>query len=153
MKKSILVVALSGFAMIASVTSCSTSGEKVEAAKEDVKEAEDDLSDSKKDLKEANKEYQKDVEIYRMVIATKIVSNDEAISKYKEMIKTETKESKVKHQKQIDELEQKNKDLKNKMETYKSNNRENWEDFKKEFSHDMDELGAALKDLVTKNVK
>ncbi len=40
-----------------------------------------------------------------------------------------------------------------KMNDYKANGKENWEIFKKEFNHDMDELGKAFKDLTVKNVK
>jgi hypothetical protein len=40
-----------------------------------------------------------------------------------------------------------------KMDNYKADSKENWEKFKVEFSRDMDELGAAFKDLTVKNVK
>ena len=50
----------------------------------------------------------------------------------------------------IENLEQKNKDLKIKLETYETNHSD-WETFKREFNHDMDELGKALKDLTVDN--
>jgi hypothetical protein len=39
------------------------------------------------------------------------------------------------------------------MEDYKVDTKEQWESFKTEFSHDMDEMGKAFKDLTVKNVK
>ncbi len=43
--------------------------------------------------------------------------------------------------------------MKIKMDNYKEDGKEKWEAFKSEFSHDMDELGSALKDLTVNNVK
>ena len=56
-------------------------------------------------------------------------------------------------EKKIDELEQKNSELKKRLDDYKADGKEKWEKFKAEFSHDMDELGKAFKDLTVKNVK
>lgn len=52
--------------------------------------------------------------------------------------------------KKIANLEQKNKDLKSKLETYETN-QSDWEQFKREFNHDMDALGKAFKDLTVNN--
>jgi len=52
--------------------------------------------------------------------------------------------------KKIENIEQKNKDLKLKLETYETN-QSDWETFKREFNHDMDELGKAFKDLTVDN--
>ncbi|MFN0047523.1 MAG: hypothetical protein ACKVOU_00200 [Cytophagales bacterium] len=43
--------------------------------------------------------------------------------------------------------------MKKKMDDYKEDGKENWEKFKTEFNHDMDEIGNAFKDLTVKNVK
>ena len=50
-------------------------------------------------------------------------------------------------------LEVKNSDMRMRMDNYKEDGKDNWETFKTEFSHDMDELGKAFKDLTVKNVK
>jgi hypothetical protein len=39
------------------------------------------------------------------------------------------------------------------LESYKDEGKEKWESFKKEFNHDMDELGKSIKDLFKDNVK
>ncbi|MBA3707137.1 MAG: hypothetical protein H0W84_14905 [Bacteroidetes bacterium] len=60
----------------------------------------------------------------------------------------------TKYDKRINELEQKNKDLKKRMADYnEQDGKSNWQLFKTEFTHDMDELGNALKDLTVRNTK
>lgn len=41
--------------------------------------------------------------------------------------------------------------MKKKLESYNEQGKEKWEIFKKNFSHDMDELGKSFKDLTTKS--
>ena len=43
--------------------------------------------------------------------------------------------------------------LKKKLDDYKATGKEDWESFKKEFNHDMDELGKAFKNFSINNVK
>jgi hypothetical protein len=40
-----------------------------------------------------------------------------------------------------------------KMANYKADSQEQWESFKSEFTHDMDEMEKAVKDLTVNNVK
>jgi F0F1-type ATP synthase membrane subunit b/b' len=146
MKKSILAIVASFFVAGAILTSCNTSAEKVENAQNNVKEA-------NKDLDKANQEYLEDVENYRKETASKISANYQSIVDFNAKIEHETKKVKANYKKKITELEQKNTDMKKKMDDYKIEGKENWEKFKAEFSHDMDELGKAFKDLTVKNVK
>ena len=44
-------------------------------------------------------------------------------------------------------------DMKKAMADYKAEGKANWISFKEEFNHDMEEFGAAFKDLTVKNVK
>lgn len=55
-------------------------------------------------------------------------------------------------QEKIVKLEQKSNILRAKIESYESNQTD-WESFKREFNHDMEELGDAFKDLTTDNEK
>jgi len=52
--------------------------------------------------------------------------------------------------KKIDALEQKNRDMRNRIAAYEKS-QSDWESFKREFNHDMDELGQAFKDLTVDN--
>ncbi len=55
-------------------------------------------------------------------------------------------------QKRINALEEKNNNLKAKIKTFESD-QSDWESFKREFNHDMDELGEAFKNLTIDNKK
>jgi hypothetical protein len=54
------------------------------------------------------------------------------------------------YEKKIEILEQQNKDLKKRIEDYETS-QSDWEKFKSEFNHDMEELGKALKDFTVDN--
>ena len=146
MKKLLIGVSAFLFVAISLVTSCNSSENKVQEGKTDVMEAE-------VDLKEANEDYLTDIENYKKETADKIAENDKRIAEFKTQIALKRKEFKVEYQKEIDKLEKENNDMKNKMDGYQESGKENWEKFKMEFSHDMDEMGQAFKDLTVKNVK
>ena len=146
MKKSILALAASALITGAFLTSCNTPAKKVENAENEVKEA-------NKELDKANEEYLADIESYRKETADKIAANDRSIAEFNARIKREKMDAKADYKKKIAELEQKNSDMKKKMDDYKAEGKENWEKFKAEFSHDMEEIGKAFKDLTVKNVK
>lgn len=146
MKKSILLFAASTFVIGAIFTSCNTPAEKVENAQENATEANEELN-------KANAAYLEDVENYRRITAEKIAANDKSIADFDARIEKEKKSVKDEYKKKIAELEQKNSDMKKKMADYKMDGKEQWEKFKTEFSHDMDELGNAFNDLTVKNVK
>ncbi len=59
-------------------------------------------------------------------------------------------ENKANYDKQVAALELKNTELKMKLTNYKEDN--NWEAFKTEFNHEMNELGKAVGDLTVKSV-
>jgi cell shape-determining protein MreC len=54
--------------------------------------------------------------------------------------------------KKIANLEQQNKEMRARLEAYEKS-QSNWESFKREFNHDMDAIGQALKDLTVDNKK
>lgn len=145
-KKSILALTVATLISGAIVTSCNSVAEKVENAQDGVKEAHDDLD-------KANQEYLEDVLNYRKEAANKISTNEQSIVQFKSRIELEKKEAKDDYKKKIAVLEQKNSDMKKRMDDYKVEGKEKWKIFKTEFSRDMDELGNAFKDLTVKNVK
>ncbi len=124
-----------------------------ESSEKKVDVAQDEVTKAKEDLDAANAEYLADVEAYRKEKADLIAANDSSIVALKLKIANEKKDVKADYEKKITELEQKNKDLKVKMDDYNDEGKEKWESFKREFSHDMDELGNALKDLTVNNKK
>lgn len=146
MKKSVLVLAVGTIFMGSLVTSCSTPAEKVENAQENVVEANEKLDD-------ANEDYLTDVAAYRMETADKIAANEKSLAEFKLRIASEKQEAREDYNKKLAELEQKNADMKKKLDDYKADGKENWEKFKVEYNHDMDGLGNAFRDVTVKNSK
>lgn len=144
MKKSILVTTLFVSALI--VGACSSPSKKVEDAKTDVVEA-------NKELDDAQAEYMADMAKYKTETAEKIVANELIIKDFNARIASQKIDAQVEYKQKVASLEQKNTDMKKKIDDYKLDGKENWEKFKTEFNHDMDELGEAFKDLTVKNVK
>lgn len=146
MKKSILTVVTFALLTGALLTGCNNPSEKVA-------NAEDKLIEANKDLDKANAEYLAEMETYRKEAAAKIAANNESIAAFNARIETEKMEARADYQKKITALEQKNTDMKRRMDGYKAEGKDNWEKFKTEFNRDLEELGKAFKDLTVKNVK
>ncbi|MEK6782699.1 MAG: peptidase M23 [Bacteroidota bacterium] len=145
MKKSILTLAAFAFITGAVITSCNTPAEKVEIAQDNVTAANDDLD-------KANTEYLVDIENYRKEVAAKIATNDKSIAEFNARIESKKEAAKADYKKKVAELEQKNTDIKRRLDEYKAEGKNNWKIFKIEFSRDLEELGKAFKDLAIKNV-
>ena len=128
------------------LSSCSSSAEKVEQAQEKVAAANQSLD-------KANADYVAAVEKYRRETAAIIATNNESIAAFNARIESEKMEARADYQKKIATLEQKNTDLKKRLDDYKAEGKNSWEQFKIEFSRDLDELGNAFRDLTVKNVK
>ncbi|MGQ0826782.1 MAG: hypothetical protein ACT4ON_00150 [Bacteroidota bacterium] len=95
-----------------------------------------------------------DVQKFRKEVNEKIKENEKRIAELRTKKSEENQEVKMKYDKKIDALEQKNKELKKKMADYREDGKEtNWQSFKKEFNHDMDELAKALKSVAVDDVK
>ena len=135
-------------------TGCQSSSEKLENANEKVAEAREDLQDAKEDANKvavqvANAEQWKE---FRTETEIKIKNNEIRIGELRAKIKKPGTAMDAEYAKRIDTLEQKNKELKDRMDNYETN-QSDWEAFKREFNHDMDELGQAMKDLTVDNKK
>jgi hypothetical protein len=92
--------------------------------------------------------------IYRLEQEKKIVENDKLIKELKTKKNEVKKEKLINYENKIKELEKKNNELRKKIVVnYKDEGVNKWESFKKEFNHDIDELGQSLKNLFKDNVK
>lgn len=146
MKISNLIITFISITTLAFLVSCKSPAEKVEKAEEEVTEA-------NQNLEKANEEYLNDVEAYRLQTADKIADNEKNIIEFNARIEAKKKDANADYKKKVAELDKKNNDMKKKMADYKASGKENWENFKTEFNHDMDALGQAFKDLSVNNVK
>jgi hypothetical protein len=146
MKKTILSwIALACFTGVM-LTSCNSPVKKVESAQKDVTAA-------KVALDKANAEFVEEVENYRRETESKIKSNNERLADFNTRVLNERREAKADYQKEIAKLEQRNKAMKLRLDSYTLDGEGNWEKFKIEFDRDMEELAKAFKDLSVKNVK
>lgn len=135
-------------AIIASfiIVSCTSPSQKVENAEVDVAEAEENLIQSQND-------YAAEVANFRKETEVKITSNEKIIADIKLSMQNEKKSINEDYQKLVSDLETKNSDMRKKMTDYKDESNEKWQSFQTEFNRDMDELGAAIKNLTINNVK
>jgi hypothetical protein len=86
----------------------------------------------------------------------RISKNDRDIADWKRKMKNEKAEVRAKYDKKIEALEEENWRMRRRMDEYKYDDKSGmsgWEKFKREFNHDMDELGTSLKNLGKDNVK
>lgn len=128
------------------MSSCNSAAEKVSDAKEEVQEAQQDLN-------EANQNYAEQYSKFKIETDAKISANDQMIADLKTYSNAKKKEAKMEYDNAIMEMEQKNNEMKAKMENYKEEGNDNWNAFKEEFNHDMNEIGESLKSLTEKNTK
>ena len=147
MKKIIFAFVVMTFVTAITVVSCKPATKEENEATENAKEANQELIDVKK---AATAEEWK---AFKNSGDSLINKNEEKIAELKLKMKNTGKSIDAKYKDNIEVLEQKNKDLKVKMETYKNDTNADWQSFKSEFNHDMDELGQSLKDFTVDNKK
>jgi outer membrane PBP1 activator LpoA protein len=133
-------------------TSCQSPEQKVGSAQ-------DKVDDAKKDLKTVQNEAEakrisdaEEWKIYKAESAMKIKDNESAIILLKEKMNVAGKKMNAEYLKSVNALEEKNRALQARMDVY-DKGQSDWATYKREFSHDMDELGKALKDLTVDNKK
>ncbi|MBI9069195.1 MAG: hypothetical protein JEZ09_18000 [Salinivirgaceae bacterium] len=142
--KSIIIMALivSG----AFITSCGLSNKKAEKAQDAVENTMDNAV-------EFNKSRNDSIEQYKIESQEKIDNIKQEITDLKAKLKAEKRKDMTIYQNKLDALETKNNELKAKLNEFKDNGQEKWVSFKKEFNHDLDEMGKAIKDIAVNNVK
>lgn len=148
------------FALLISFTSalfftgCQTPAQKVEDAKTNVDNANQDLKDVKKDAmaEEQKMADEKEWTDFKVASEMKIKDNETRITELKAEMKKSGKKLDAAYEKKIVAEEEKNKALETRMTAYHTG-QSDWAEFKREFNHDMDELGQALKDLTVNNKK
>jgi hypothetical protein len=158
MKKSIFILAASIFITISAIfVSCKPStkeGEEERVAHENVQEAEENVQETQEDLAEAKKQANaEEWQSFKNDMNTIIDKNDAKIAELKKEIKNSGKAANDEREKKVDALKEKNEELKIKMKAYKNDANSDWQSFKREFNHDMNELGNSLKDLTVNNKK
>lgn len=149
MKNKFLVLSASAFIAGAILTGCNSPTEKVQKAEEQVDQANKELEQAKKDLEE----YRADSARYMEIAARQIAANQQRIAQLREELSKPGKKAQETISEQIDELEKRNNEIREKVAAYRYVRKEQWESFKKELDHDINELGDALRDFTIDNRK
>ncbi|MFV8271363.1 hypothetical protein ACNQGP_15700 [Flavobacterium sp. GT2N3] len=152
MKKTFFTLAIITLMTGAVLISCQSSTKKEEAAQDNVEDARENLEDAKDELTDARKAAtQEEWETFKKNTNATISENEIRIAKMRDDFKKTSKSIDQEYVKKIEALEQKNNELKIKIETYKNDSKSDWKSFKQECNRDMDELGQALKNLTVNN--
>lgn len=130
--------------------SCETSTQKVENAETKVQESQDNLKVAEQKVADAQAQKNMTDEqliVFKQETELKIKENENRIVELKRQMKSAGKLLDAAYRKNIDALDRKNIEMRDRIDAYKTQNQDDWQRFKSEFTHDMDELGRALKDF------
>jgi hypothetical protein len=97
-----------------------------------------------------------DVEIrdYRTRTEVTLDENDQKIEEYRAKINASTDAKyRARYEGRIDALEEENEELRARLKGYNRERDGDWDSFKSEFQHDMNELGESIKGLFKDEVK
>lgn len=153
MKKQILILAVTTLIGGTMITSCDSSAKKVSDAEEKVEQTKLDAAEAKLDLNKEREDSIMECQQFRTEANEKLVAQQKSIREFRARIAKEKKENRADYEMKLAKIEQKNTDLKKKLDDYQDQGRDKWIAFKGEFNRDMNELGNAFEDLTKKNVK
>ena len=138
MKKIICGLALNVILAGTFLTSCETKQQKVEDAKQDLKDARQDARQE-----ELNAEYP----AYKKEMEERIEGNNRRIADIRaDLAKPGNHPFAEERKKNIDNLEKRNAEMRSRLEAYEKDHSD-WSTFKRNFNHDMDNLGDAFRDF------
>ena len=126
---------------------------RVEEAKADVDIAKDHVDEATQELRLARLDSAKAFSKFKEESNQKLAENDQKIAALKVRMERETKELQVKYKEELDELNQKNDQLKARILENKEATSTKWVAFKHEFNRDLDALGRGISTLANRNAK
>jgi flagellar biosynthesis GTPase FlhF len=154
MKKSTYNLAITMLIAGSVFTSCESQAQKDEKEKNRIETEQKELNERKIEVNAAAQKVA-DAEEWKQFKAAselKIKENEIRIDELKLKKSKPGKMLDELYQNRIEALVTRNKELKERIYSYEKN-QSDWEVFKREFNHDMDELGKALKDFSVDNKK
>jgi F0F1-type ATP synthase membrane subunit b/b' len=145
MKKATLLMTVIAFGVTALFVGCDTPTRNVDNSRENVNEAQQDLADAKREL-------QMDLENFRRDTEIQLSKNRNQITELRSKASDEKVELRDSYNAKISDLETRNTAMETRLKGFKSDKNDDWQNFKREFSRDMDGLGLALRDFSKNNV-
>ncbi len=150
MKKKIVFSLVLAVLVSISIASCNKSPK----AKEEVLiDAKQDVETAKEDLDEATSDSIVEFNKYKSSIQIKLAENEKVISDLIASIKAEDRKTQTLYNKQLENLQLRNTELKLKIETYKQGPTQKWELFKLDFNKELDKLGKSISSTANNNLK
>jgi hypothetical protein len=144
MKKAINIT-IFAIIVILSLSGCNdTPKEKVMEASAQVVESTENLNMAKEDLKT-------EIENYRFATIDKLLTNESNLIRYKDEIANEKTAIKKIYEERIRKLEDNNLKLKNKLSSYPSDDKSNWEEFKSELDKEVQSTADDISKLLKKD--
>ena len=108
-------------------------------------DAQTSVIEAERDLDIAQTEVEADLKKYRLEQEEQMVEHNRTISDIKQQINNESDaEEKVRLERDLAEHEAKQRELKRELDNYRVSGRDNWDNFKDDFSSRMDDLGNSL---------
>ena len=153
MRKSIFILAVATTFMAGNVfTGCQTAAQKQEKANAQVVIAENklDVAQNNANIAEQKVATAEQFKTFKLETELKIKNNEVRIAELKLKIKGKGSAIDEVYANKIDSFELRNHNMQLRIDTYEKKHSD-WETFKRELNHDMDELGKALKDITVKN--
>jgi hypothetical protein len=110
-------------------------------------------ANARKELHEAKIDSAEDFNRFKKQAEATIKDNKQKIKALKSKKSDASKEEKENYDKKVKALEEKNENLKSKIQVSSKTTTEKWVAFKKEFNHDIEELGKAIRDIAKDSTK
>jgi t-SNARE complex subunit (syntaxin) len=150
MNKPILILTLTGLMAGSIFVSChQSSSNKIDKIEDKLLKEQEDVGQARHDLNQALKD---SIREFKLDAQNKIAGNDRKIDEFKAKIAKGKKSAGDKYEAKINDLEKKNKDLRKRLDDFIDESGDAWASFKREFNHDMDEIGNSLKDITKDNI-
>ena len=154
MNKTVYTLAITSILTATILTGCQNSTKKEQVAQDKVVDAQADMKDATEELVVAKKEATaQQWKQFKAETNARIAENESRIAELKVKMNKTGNSIDAMYAKNIEELELKNKEIKVKVDTYKNDSNDDWESFKREYNHDMDQLNQSLKDITVDNKK
>lgn len=110
------------------------------------------MEQERADIEQKNNELQADIKEYKRINNEYINANNNKIVEFRAKINSWRQEDRSDYLKKINDLEQKNLDIKTKLDNFRDDGEVNWGIFKSEFNNEIKELNQTFKEFTTANI-
>jgi len=133
---------------------CQSPTEKKEAAEKDLQEAKQDVREAQQEVVDSlhRAATVAEYEAFKADAQVRIKRNNDRIAELRVKRSKPGKAMDEYYETRIVALEKRNRELKEEIDSY-DRSRSDWGEFKREFNHDMNEIGEAIEDLFEDNKK